>query len=74
MKTITAKIPDALNDKLRKTAARRKEHFSETILRALTRELEGSEDFASLAAPFCGMFKGPSDLSSREGYGSPNPR
>ena len=51
MKTITAKIPDALNEKLRKSAALKKEHFSETIRRALTRELDGDVDFAALAAP-----------------------
>ena len=74
MKTITAKIPDALNEKLRKSASLKKEHFSETIRRALTRELEGDVDFAALAAPYCGMFRGPSDLSTREGYGSPDNR
>ena len=74
MKTITAKIPDSLNDKRRKAAALKKEHFSETIRRALTRELEGPVDFASLAAPYRGMFRGPADLSVREGYGSPDSR
>ena len=74
MKTITVKIPDALNEKLRKSAALKKEHFSETVRPALTRELEGDVDFAAMAAPYCGMFHGPSDLSTREGYGNPNNR
>ena len=68
MKTITLKIPDSMNRQLRKRAAAQKEGFSETIRRALARELESSPDFASMAAPYQGMFRGPSDLSMREGY------
>ncbi len=54
---------------------RRKERFSELARRALTREIEEQEvDFARLAAPYRGMFKGACDLSSREGYGDQNHR
>lgn len=75
MKTVTLKIPDSLDMKLQRAAARRKETFSELARRALAREVEEGEiDFARLAAPYRGMFKGPSDLSSREGYGNPNDR
>ena len=35
---------------------------------------EHEVDFARMAAPYRGMFKGPSDLSSREGYGDKNHR
>jgi hypothetical protein len=31
-------------------------------------------DFASLAAPYRGMFQGPADLSMREGYTGPRDR
>ncbi len=38
--------------------------------RALAREIgEHEVDFTRLAAPYRRMFKGPRDLSSREGYG-----
>jgi hypothetical protein len=71
MKTVTLKIPDSLDLKLRKALARRKESFSELARRALRREMAEHEvDFAKLAAPYRGMFVGPSDLSKREGYGS----
>ena len=70
MKTVTLKIPDSLDLKLRKALARRKESFSELARRALRREVaKGEVDFARLAAPYRGMFAGPSDLSAREGYG-----
>ena len=68
MKAVTIKIPDSLNEKLRRRAAEQKERFSETVRRALARELESDKDFASLAAPYQGMFHGPKDLSIREGY------
>jgi len=68
MKTVTIKIPDSMNEKLRKRAAEQQERFSDTVRRALARELDGNADFSSLAAPFQGMFKGPKDLSTREGY------
>jgi predicted transcriptional regulator len=75
MKTVTLKIPESLDSKLRRAAARRKETFSALARRALTREVEEQEvDFAKLAAPYCGMFEGPGDLSTREGYGDSNDR
>ena len=75
MKTVTLKIPDSLDVKIRRAIAQRKESFSDLARRALAREIEEREvDFARLAAPYCGMFKGPSDLSSREGYGDKNHR
>jgi Arc/MetJ-type ribon-helix-helix transcriptional regulator len=73
MKTVTLKIPDSLDVKIRRAVARRNESFSELARRALVRETEEHEvDFARMAAPYRGMFKGPSDLSSREGYGNMN--
>ncbi len=75
MKTVTLRIPDTLDAKLRRATARRKESFSELARRALLREVEGEEvDFARLAAPYRGIFKGPRDLSTREGYGNQNHR
>ncbi len=71
MKTVTLKIPHALEVKVRKTLKRRKENFSDLARRALSREVAEHEiDFATLAAPYRGIFTGPRDLSSREGYGS----
>ncbi len=75
MKTVTLKIPDSLDLKIRRILTKKKESFSELARRALVREIESKEvDFARLAAPYRGMFKGPSDLSSREGYGNKNHR
>ena len=75
MKTVTLKIPDSLDVRIRRAVARRKETFSELARRALAREIEEHEgDFARLAAPYRGMFEGPRDLSSREGYGDQNHR
>ena len=75
MKTVTLKIPDSLDVKIRRAIGKRKESFSDLARRALARELEEREvDFARLAAPYRGMFKGPSDLSSREGYGNKDHR
>lgn len=74
MKTVTIKIPDAMNQKLRKSAAARQEGISETVRRALAKELDSGRDFASLAAPYRGMFRGPADLSMREGYAGPHAR
>ena len=75
MKTVTLKIPDSLDIKIQRAIARRKEKFSHLARRALAREVEEHEvDFARLAAPYRGMFKGPRDLSSREGYGNKNHR
>lgn len=73
MKTVTLKIPDDLDAKIQRVVARRKESFSDLARRALARETEEREvDFARLAAPYRGMFQGPRDLSSREGYGDQN--
>jgi predicted transcriptional regulator len=75
MKTVTLKIPDGLDVKIQRAMTRRKESFSELARRALAHEVEeGEVDFARLAAPHRGMFEGPSDLSSREGYGNPDHR
>ena len=75
MKTVTLKIPDSLDVKIRRAITKRKESFSDLARRALAREIEEREvDFARLAAPYRGMFKGPSDLSSREGYGDQDHR
>jgi plasmid stability protein len=65
------KIPESLEAKLRIRAKAANEPVSEIVRRALTREMEAdSVDFAKLAAPYLGMFSGPADLSTREGYGS----
>lgn len=75
MKTVTLKISDELDAKIQRATARRKESFSELARRALTRETEEqTPDFARLAAPYRGMFRGPRDLSSREGYGNKDDR
>jgi predicted transcriptional regulator len=75
MKTVTFKIPERLEAKVRKAIRRRNETFSELARRALAREVADHEvDFARLAAPYRGMFRGPRDLSSREGYGNKNHR
>ncbi len=71
MKTLTVKIPEALETKLRRKAKAGNEPVSAIVRRALAREMEAdATDFAKLAAPYQGMFSGPSDLSTREGYGS----
>ena len=75
MKSVTLKIPDSLDVKIRRAVAQRDETFSALARRALAREIEEKEaDFAQLAAPYRGMFKGPRDLSRREGYGNKNHR
>jgi predicted transcriptional regulator len=75
MKTVTLKIPDGLDVKIQRAITRRKESFSDLARRALAREVEEHEvDFARLAAPYRGMFKGARDLSDREGYGNKNHR
>ena len=75
MKTVTLKIPDGLDVKIRRTITRRKESFSHLARRALAREVEEHEvDFARLATPYRGMFKGARNLSSREGYGNKDHR
>ena len=71
MKSVTLKIPDYLDAKLRLVLARRKESFSQLARRVFAREVEEHEtDFARLAEPYRGMFKGKRDLSTREGYGT----
>lgn len=71
MKTLTVKIPETLETKLRRKAKAGKEPVSAIVRRALTREMEAdAADFAKLAAPYLGMFSGPADLSTREGYGN----
>jgi predicted transcriptional regulator len=71
MKTLTVKIPEALETKLRRKAKAENEPVSAIVRRALAREMEADAvDFAKLAAPYQGMFSGPPDLSTREGYGS----
>ena len=75
MKIVTLKIPDSLAVKIQRTIKRRNESFSDLARRALARETEEHEvDFARLAAPYRGMFQGPRDLSSREGYGNKDHR
>jgi hypothetical protein len=70
MKTLTVKIPEALDEKLRKKAKASNQPVFEVVRRALVREIEADAvDFAKLAAPYRGMFSGPADLSTREGYG-----
>jgi len=74
MKTITLKIPENLDARIRETAARRGENISEIVRRALIREVEESEpDFAKFAGESRGMYGGPRDLSQREGYGDSIP-
>lgn len=71
MKILTARIPDDLVRRLKRKAEADRETVSEVVRRALIRELASEAgDFAKLAAPFAGMFRGPRDLSTREGYGS----
>jgi len=70
MPSITIKLPPAMSRKLRSAATRKGESLSTLARRALVREIETpAPDFAKLAAPYLGMFRGPGDLSSREGYG-----
>jgi hypothetical protein len=74
MKTVTLKIPEALDAKIRRVLRQRKESFSELARRALSREVEDRLTFADVAGPYRGMFRGPGDLSTREGYGSRDDR
>lgn len=68
MKTLTVKIPEALEIQLRNKAKAGKEPVSAVVRRALAREMEADTvDFAKLALPYRGMFSGPADLSTREG-------
>jgi hypothetical protein len=71
MKALTVKIPEALEIKLRNRAKAANEPVSVIVRRALAREMEvDAVDFSKLATPYLGMFSGPADLSTREGYGS----
>jgi len=71
MKSITIKIPESLDSSLRLKAKKSGQPVSELVRRAVVREMESeSDDFARLAAPYRGIFSGPADLSTREGYGS----
>ncbi len=74
MKTVTLKIPESLDTKIRRALKQRKESFSELARRALAREVEAQQNFADVAAPYRGMFVGPGDLSMREGFGSRDDR
>ncbi len=70
MPSLTIKLTATLNRRLRTEAQKRKENLSVLTRRALERELSAPEpDFATLAKPYLGMFRGPGDLSTREGYG-----
>jgi len=70
MPSFTVKLPTPLDKKLRATARRRGESLSMLARRALEREMvTDGPDFAVLAAKQRGMFRGPRDLSTREGYG-----
>lgn len=70
MKTLTVKIPEALEIKLRNKAKASNQPVSEVVRWALMREIEADAvDFSKLAKPYRGMFSGPADLSTREGYG-----
>ena len=63
------KIPEALETKLRNKAKAGNEPVSAIVRRALAREMEADTvDFSKLASPYLGMFSGPADLSTREGY------
>lgn len=70
MPSLTVKIPPALDKKLRSAARKRREPMSTLARRALEKEVAAGEpDFVALAANYKGMFRGPRDLSTREGYG-----
>jgi len=70
MTSFTVKLPVHLDKRLRAVARRRGERLSTIAWRALEREVAaGGPDFAAVAAAHKGMFCGPSDLSTREGYG-----
>ena len=70
MPSLTVKLPGTLDKKLRAAARKRGEKISTLARRALEKEVTAAPpDFARLAADYKGMFKGPRDLSEREGYG-----
>jgi len=75
MTSLTVKLPEALDRKLRSAARSRGEKLSVLARRALEKEVTAeAPDFAKMAERYKGMFHGPTDLSSREGYGSQNDR
>jgi len=56
MKTLTVKIPEALEEKLRNKAKASNQPVSEVVRRALVHEIEADAvDFSKLAAPYRGM-------------------
>jgi predicted transcriptional regulator len=74
VKTLTAKIPPGLDAQLRTLAKKRRETVSETVRKALDREVQSGVSFAEMAKGHRGMFAGPRDLSSRRGYGTARAR
>ena len=74
VKTLTAKISPGLDAQLRTLAKKRRETVSETVRKALDREVQSGVNFAQMAREYCGMFAGPRDLSSRRGYGAARAR
>jgi predicted transcriptional regulator len=75
MTSLTVKLPESLDRKLRSVARSRGEKVSVLARRALQNEVtEAAPDFAKMAEQYKGMFVGAKDLSSREGYGSQNDR
>ena len=66
MPSLTVKLPAALNKKLRTVARKRGEKISALMRRALEKEVaDHAPDFVQLASRYKGMFRGPSDLSTR---------
>ena len=55
VKTLTAKIPRGLETRLRLLARKRQETVSETVRKALDREVQGDLRFAELAQEYCGI-------------------
>lgn len=71
MPSLTVKVPATLDKKLRAAARKRGEKLSSLARRALQKEVApAAPDFVKLAGSFKGMFRGPRDLSTREGYGN----
>jgi predicted transcriptional regulator len=75
MTSLTVKLPESLNRKIRSVARSRGEKVSVLARRALQNEVtEAAPDFVRMAEQYKGMFTGAKDLSSREGYGSRDDR
>jgi len=67
---VPIKLPPALDKKAHAASRKRGESLSLLTRRAIERETtDGGPDFATLAARYQGMMRGPKNLSSREGYG-----